>query len=150
MIIGNLLGRTKIACLSNSEVSAWEAEIPLDGDIVFNTSKGSFQIYDETAGASVLYQPVTTWKIDDDAPASGSTVTYSETIDKTILLFALTNTSTGVSRLLRVLRTPATNPSEVEHSVNTGLFTLYSSATPATEFNSEWLTIIYNNEVPAS
>lgn len=144
MKIGNLLGKSKLALMDDAEVASWEAANPLDQDLVYNTSSKSLLYYDGTAGAAVdVGGPVTTWKIDATAPASGSYVTYPETINKVILLFMLN----GVP--YRVMTGTASATNQVYHNIDTGTFELYIGATPAVEFNSEWLSIIYNNDYPA-
>ena len=143
MIIANLLGRTKLALLDNTEAAAWEASEPLNDDLIYNVDTKSFMRYDGTAGAvEDIGAPVTTWKIDDTAPASGSYVTYPATINKVVLIFMLNGTP------YRVVYYPASSTNEVYHKVETGEFELYIAATPAVQFNSEWLSIIYNNDIP--
>lgn len=149
MIIANLLGRTKMPLLYDYEVTAWEASDPLDQDIVFNIDTKTFFVYDGTAGQAVdMGGPVTVWKVDSYAPGSGSYMTISETTGKKVLMFGLTDLTTGVSRLLMVKNSSAANFTEVYHNVNTGVFELYIGATPASQFNGEWVTVIYNNDLP--
>lgn len=141
MIIANLLGRTKVALMSSAEVTAWQSASPADSDLVYNLDTRTF--FCSSSGSTYdIGGPVTVHKIDDTAPASGSYVTYAETINKTILLFALNG------QMYRVVSGTATATNEVFHNSLTGQFELYIGATPAVQFNSEWLCIIYSDEQP--
>jgi hypothetical protein len=71
--------------------------------------------------------------------------TNTDTIGHLVLMFALTTLSG--TQLYRVVTGPATSALEVYHDINTGIFELYIGATPAVQFNGEWLSIIYNNDI---
>lgn len=142
MIIANLLGRTKLAILNQTEANAWVASEPLDEDFILNSDTKTWQYFDGTTGNAIdVGAPVTTWKIDDTAPVGTSYYTATETIGHLVLLFALNG------QMFRVVTGPATSPNEVYHNINTGVFELFIAATPAVQFNGEWLSIIYNNDI---
>lgn len=141
MIIANLLGRTKLAIMNQTEADAWEASPPIDEDLILNSDTKSWQYYDGTAGSVVdVGTAVTTWKIDTTAPVGTSYYTNTDTIGHLVLLFALDG------QMFRVVNGPATAANQVYHNIYTGVFELYISVTPAIQFNGEWLSIIYNND----
>ncbi len=143
MIIANLLGQTKLAVLNQTETDAWAASNPLDEDIIYNSDTKTFWTYDGTAGAAQdLGAPVTTWREDYTAPTGTSYMTIPSTIGHKVLLFMLSG-----NQAYRVVSGPATDPIEIYHNIFTGVFELYIGATPAVQFNGEWVTVIYNNDV---
>lgn len=145
MIIANLLGATKLAIMNQAEADAWEASPPLDQDMILNRDTKTWQYFDGTTGNAIdVGAPVTTWRVDDTAPIGTSYYTNTDTIGHKVLMFALS--TLGGTQLYRVVNGPATSGIEVYHDINTGVFELYIGATPAVQFNGEWLSIIYNND----
>lgn len=137
MVIGNISVRGRITFMDNDEVTDWMAgSMPGSVDVVYNTDQRSFFNIDGAIGEPYVK------KYDGTAPASGSVVTLTETINKTVLLFALNG------QMYRVSYYPAADATQVYHKVESGEFWLYIGATPATQFNSEWLSVIYTNDVP--
>ncbi len=141
MIIANLIGKSKLRMLDNTEQAQWIIDEPFNDDVIFNTDTKTLVRYDGTEGAAVdIGSPVTTWRHDSTAPTGTSYVTVPETINKTILLFMLD----GVP--FRIMDIPATVANQVFFDPLTGEFELQIDVTPAVQFNGEWLSIIYNNQ----
>ena len=143
MIVGNLIGKSKLLMLTDAEQSGWVYSEPLDQDIIYNTDSKEFVKYDGTAGLPVeIGTPITTWRYDVVAPTGTSYLTVPVVVDHTILIFMVD----GVG--YRIMDVPATEDNEVYFNSITGVFELRIDVTPAIQFTGQWISIIYNNEIP--
>ena len=142
MIIANLLGKSKVAIMNAAEVAAWISSEPLDGDLVLNSDT---KTWDFASSGNVIDvgAPVTTWRVDDTAP-TGTSYYSSGIINHLILVFMIN----GVG--FRIMNVPATAPNEIYYNSATGVFELQIDVTPAIQFNGEWISIIYNNDIDIS
>lgn len=132
MILAKIIGKAYIPILDSAEVASWAADNPVQDDVVFNSSTGSFLVSDGVGSYTVADAP----KVfkDDSNPNTGAT-TYTWLTYKGILAFFKNQV------LLRVVGATPANATEVQYDSTTGVLTLYTGQT----FNGEWVSIIYDN-----